>query len=71
MISPKVEEFEKKYGREGVVFIKVDVDSATELSAKMKIQAMPTFHVFKNGSKAGELVGANPGALENLIKSNI
>lgn len=29
---------------------------------------MPTFFVFKNGEKVDELVGANPAALEALIK---
>jgi hypothetical protein len=29
---------------------------------------MPTFAVFKNGAKVKESVGANPGALQQLIK---
>jgi len=32
---------------------------------------MPTFVVFKDGELADTFVGANPGALEALIKKNM
>ena len=32
---------------------------------------MPTFLLFKNGEKVGEVVGANPVALESAIKKNL
>ena len=32
---------------------------------------MPTFLLFKNGDKVGEVVGANPKALEAAIQSNL
>jgi thioredoxin-like negative regulator of GroEL len=31
---------------------------------------MPTFQFYKNGQKVDELRGANPAALEELIKKN-
>ncbi|KAI0028713.1 thioredoxin [Vararia minispora EC-137] len=52
-------------------FYKVDVDEQSEISQEVGIRAMPTFMVFKNGSKVNELVGANPPGLEKLIQSNI
>jgi thioredoxin 1 len=32
---------------------------------------MPTFILFKNGTKVAEVVGANPKALETAIQNNI
>ncbi|WP_437040794.1 thioredoxin family protein [Streptomyces sp. enrichment culture] len=32
------------------------------------IKAMPTFVVFKDGNKAGELVGASPAGLKQLVQ---
>jgi len=52
----------------GVEFYKVDVDTQSEISQEVGIRAMPTFAVFKNGQKIDELVGANPPALQTLIR---
>lgn len=32
---------------------------------------MPTFMLFKNGEKVGEVVGANPKALEAAIQKDL
>jgi thioredoxin 1 len=68
MIAPKLEEMSKKYP--GVIVVKVDVDEAQDIAEKYGIQAMPTFMVFKNGSKVGEMVGADVGKLEALFQNN-
>ncbi|KAG8733738.1 hypothetical protein FRC10_012154, partial [Ceratobasidium sp. 414] len=52
LISPTFEKLSEV--GEGVGFYKVDVDEAE----------MPTFMLFKDGSKVADMVGANPPALE-------
>ncbi len=41
-----------------------------DVAQELGVRAMPTFVLFKNGDKVGEVVGANPKALEAAIKSN-
>lgn len=52
-------------------FYKLDVDEVPEVAQKLGIRAMPTFLFFKNGEKVGEVVGANPKALEAAIKNHM
>ncbi len=49
-------------------FYKVDVDELPDVSEAYDVSAMPTFIVFKNGQKVGQVVGANPAAVETEIK---
>ena len=53
-----------------VVFIKVDVDKADDVSADCKISAMPTFLFYKNGEKVDELVGASEAQLKEKVAKN-
>ncbi len=48
-------------------FFKLDVDEVPEVAAELGVRAMPTFLLFKDGEKVGEVVGANPKALEAAI----
>lgn len=52
-------------------FYKLDVDEVPEVAQELAVRAMPTFLLFKNGDKVGEVVGANPAALETAIKNNL
>ncbi|KAG8900136.1 hypothetical protein FRC00_014303 [Tulasnella sp. 408] len=54
----------------GAEFYKVDVDEASDVSSEVGIKAMPTFMIFKDGEKLGELVGADDEELENLLKTH-
>ncbi|KAI9732176.1 MAG: Cytoplasmic thioredoxin isoenzyme 2 [Cirrosporium novae-zelandiae] len=67
VIAPKVLEFSKKYPE--VRFFKLDVDEVPDVAQELGIRAMPTFMLFKNGEKVGEVVGANANALEAAIKN--
>lgn len=49
-------------------FIKVDVDDVPDVAQEVGVRAMPTFIIFKNGEKVGEVVGANPPALKAAIE---
>lgn len=56
-VGPRLSTLADEYaGR--ATFVKVDVDKSMELSAKYKIEAMPTVIIFVNGSPKGRLVGA-------------
>lgn len=48
-------------------FYKLDVDEVPDAAQELGIRAMPTFLLFKDGEKVGEVVGANPKALEAAI----
>lgn len=42
---------------------------AEDISKEYGIRAMPTFILFKDGEKANQFSGADPGKLEQLIQS--
>lgn len=50
------------------LFVKVDVDELEDVSQEAGIMAMPTFQVYKSGSKAEEMSGANVDKLEAFVK---
>jgi thioredoxin 1 len=55
----------------GAHFVKLDVDEVPDVAQELGIRAMPTFLIFKDGEKAGEVVGANKVALEAAIKEAV
>lgn len=67
-ISPVFEKFSNLEENTGVEFYKVDVDSQREISQEVGIKAMPTFLLFQGGNKVGDVVGANPQAIEALVQ---
>lgn len=69
VIAPKVVKFSEQYPN--AKFFKVDVDEVSDVAQELGIRAMPTFLLFKNGEKVGEVVGANEKALEAHIKEHL
>lgn len=69
MIAPKVVEFSHKF--DNAHFYKIDVDEVPDVAQELGIRAMPTILYFKNGEKVGEVVGANPKAIETAITTNL
>jgi thioredoxin 1 len=69
VIAPKVAKFSEEYPQ--AKFFKVDVDEVNDVAMELGIRAMPTFLLFKNGEKVGEVVGANEKALEAAIKQHL
>ncbi|GAA6063285.1 hypothetical protein JCM10212_004667 [Sporobolomyces blumeae] len=51
-------------------FAKVDVDKASDISRAYQVRAMPTFVFVRNERKVGELKGADPKALEAMIRQH-
>lgn len=52
-------------------FYKLDIDELPEVAQQLGVRAMPTFMVFRNGEKVGEVVGANQKALEALVQKEV
>jgi thioredoxin-like negative regulator of GroEL len=50
-----------------IEFVKVDVDENDQVAAMCGIQAMPTFQVYKNGTKVDEMRGASEDGLKKMI----
>lgn len=67
VISPIFEKLSDEPAYGDVGFYKVDVDENALISQEVGIRAMPTFVLFRNGIKIGEVVGANPQGLENFV----
>ncbi|KAK3174378.1 hypothetical protein OEA41_001622 [Lepraria neglecta] len=65
VIAPVVVKMSNNYPN--ARFYKLDVDEVPDVAQELGVRAMPTFIVFKNGEKVGEVVGANAKALEGLV----
>ncbi|KAH3909697.1 hypothetical protein HBH56_159870 [Parastagonospora nodorum] len=68
MIAPTIVKFSEKYPE--TRFYKLDIDEVPDIAQELGIRAMPTFVFFKNGEKVGEVVGANPKAIEAGIQEH-
>ncbi|XP_076580923.1 thioredoxin b [Chaetodon auriga] len=66
-IGPLFEEESKKPENKNVVFLKVDVDDAPDVSEYCKISCMPTFQFYKNEEKVFEFSGANDRTLTGKL----
>ena len=71
-VAPKVEamSLSEDY-KEYCLFLKVDVDKTGDIPEEHGIAAMPTFLLFKDGTKCGQLVGANVDKLKSIIAKNL
>lgn len=65
-IAPKINAFSEDFP--DVDFVKLNVDTVSDVAAELGIRAMPTFLFFKDGEKVGEVVGANPSAVLAAIQ---
>ncbi len=69
VIAPTIVKFSNEY--KNARFYKLDVDEVPDVAQELGVRAMPTFLVFKNGQKVGEIVGANANAVEAAIKKHL
>ncbi|XP_070848842.1 thioredoxin b [Chaetodon trifascialis] len=66
-IGPLFEEESKKPENKNVMFLKVDVDEAPDVSEYCQISCMPTFQFYKNENKVFEFSGANDKTLTEKL----
>ncbi|XP_021291999.1 TPR repeat-containing thioredoxin TDX [Herrania umbratica] len=64
-ISPLYTSLAAKYAK--VVFLKVDIDEASDVAGCWKISSVPTFVFVRNGKEVDKVVGADKTALERKI----
>uniref|UniRef100_A0A8C6WUN3 Thioredoxin n=1 Tax=Neogobius melanostomus TaxID=47308 RepID=A0A8C6WUN3_9GOBI len=65
MIAPVFEKMADE--NKDVVFLKVDVDEASDVSEKCGISSMPTFQFYKNGEKLEQFSGASEEKLRATV----
>ena len=68
-IASTVQAYADKYPN--INFYKIDVDELEELTMYSGVNCMPTFQLYKNGENVQTLEGADPVALENMIKNKL
>ena len=65
-IAPRIVAMSNNYP--SARFYKLDVDEVPDVAQELGVRAMPTFMVFRDGEKVGEVVGANEKALVALVE---
>ncbi|CAG8972666.1 hypothetical protein HYALB_00009306 [Hymenoscyphus albidus] len=66
VIAPTVVKFSDEFP--SIHFVKIDVDEVPDVAQELGVRAMPTFLIFKDGEKVGEVVGANPQVLRTAVE---
>jgi len=66
VIAPHIVKFSEEFP--SVHFAKIDVDDVPDVAQELGIRVMPTFIIFKGEEKVGEILGANPKALQAAIE---
>lgn len=69
MIGPIFESMAGDYP--DAVFVKVDVDEASDIAEHCGIRAMPTFQFYKGGSLVEEFSGASKDKLKATVEKNL
>lgn len=64
-ISPLYSSLATRYPK--VVFLKVDIDEASDVAVRWNISSVPTFFFIKNGKEVDKVVGADKSSLEKKI----
>lgn len=59
MVTPIIDELSKDY-KGKIKFVKVNVDSNTQLATDLQILSIPVLIVFKNAKEIKRIQGANP-----------
>ena len=65
-IAPKIVQMSHEHPN--VKFFKLDVDEVPETAQELGIRAMPTFLIFRDGEKVGEVVGAQAAAIKAAVE---
>lgn len=68
MIGPKFVKLAESHG-DKITFLKVNVDTAQEISSDVGISCMPTFKFYKDGKLVATLEGANESKLNEHLQN--
>lgn len=68
VIAPLLDKFSKEYS--AAKFIKVDVDEFGQIASEYEISSMPTVLFMKEGKVVHKVIGANPAALKEALKTH-
>ncbi|KAK9712158.1 thioredoxin trx1 [Basidiobolus ranarum] len=69
LVGPKFEKLSSSFP--DAIFVKVDVDELPDLAASASVRSMPTFHIYKDGQKVNEIIGANPAKLIDVVTTTL
>ncbi|AWO97531.1 Thioredoxin [Scophthalmus maximus] len=69
MIGPYFGQLSENPEFSNVVFLKVDVDEADDVSVFCGIKCMPTFQFFRKGERVEEFSGSNQDKLLELLRN--
>ncbi|KAI4106780.1 MAG: hypothetical protein L6R37_001982 [Teloschistes peruensis] len=69
VIAPEIVKLSNTYP--GARFYKLDVDEVPDVAQELGVRAMPTFVIFKDGQKVGEVIGATIKPLEAKVKAEL
>ncbi|XP_076953229.1 TPR repeat-containing thioredoxin TDX-like [Bidens hawaiensis] len=64
-MAPVYKDLAAKYPK--TLFLKIDIDEASDVAAKWNISSVPTFFFTKNGKEIDKVVGADKSSLETKI----
>jgi len=69
-VAPIFADFSEQYSK--LIFLKVDIDECKDIAERYKVEAVPTFKIFKEGNEADVIEGADVNGLkELLLKYNV
>ncbi|KAG6380663.1 thioredoxin-like protein [Boletus reticuloceps] len=71
LISPIFDKHSDNADTEGIEFYKVDVDKLADVAQECGIRAMPTFQLYKDGQRVGDMLGAKPAELTALVQNGV
>ncbi|XP_040886713.1 thioredoxin [Toxotes jaculatrix] len=66
-IAPEFVKLSEMPENKNVIFLKVDVDEAEDVSSHCEISCMPTFQFYKNKEKVFQFSGANLATLKEKL----
>merc|ERR1712130_14464 len=67
VIAPEFEKMSNEEDNINVKFVKVDVDSHMNLAQQYRVQALPTFTLFKNAQIIDQVIGADIAKLKSVV----
>lgn len=67
-LMPILDNLSKEYTEDGVEFVKINVDTDGDISAKESVRGLPTVLIMKDGEVVEKIVGGKP---ENIYKEAI